>query len=68
MLQAIADAEIFNVEKMKEDPVTNEITPAITEVKVVVENGTVTILNAALAYLYHFATTQIGRASCRERV
>ena len=47
VLQAIADAEIFNVEKTKEDPVANEITPAITEVKVVAENGAVTILNAA---------------------
>ena len=26
VLQAIADAEIFNVEKTKEDPVANEIT------------------------------------------
>ena len=47
VVKAIADAEIFNVEATDEAPVANEVTPAVTEVKVVAENGAVTILNAA---------------------
>ena len=47
VVKAIADAEIFNVEATDEKPVANEVTPAVTEVKVVAENGAVTILNAA---------------------
>ncbi len=43
----MVDGEIFNVEPTDEQPVANEVTPAVTEVKVVAENGAVTILNAA---------------------
>lgn len=47
VVKAIADAEIFNVEATDEEPVANEVVPVVTEVKVVAENGAVTILNAA---------------------
>ncbi|RRD59210.1 DUF6383 domain-containing protein [Tannerella forsythia] len=47
IVTVINDAEIFNVEPTDEEPVANEVTPAVTEVKVVAENGAVTILNAA---------------------
>ena len=46
VVRAIADAEIFNVEATDEEPVANEVAPVATEVKVVAENGAVTILNA----------------------
>lgn len=47
VVRAIADAEIFNVEATDEEPVANEVAPVVTKVKVVAENGAVTILNAA---------------------
>ena len=47
VVTAMEDAEIFNVEATDEEPVANEVVPAVTEVKVVAENGAVTILNAA---------------------
>ncbi len=41
------EAEIFNVEPTDEAPVANTPAPVVTEVKVIADNGSVTILNAA---------------------
>ena len=43
----IPEGELFNVEMTSEDPVSNVVVPATTGVKVVAENGSVTVLNAS---------------------
>ena len=47
VVSAESQAEIFNVKATTEQPVANEDAPATTEVKVVANNGSVTIMNAA---------------------
>lgn len=43
----IPEGDLFNVEMTSEDPVSNVVVPATTGVKVVAENGSVTVLNAS---------------------
>lgn len=43
----IPEGDLFNVEMTSEDPVSNVVVPTTTEVKVVAENGSVTVLNAS---------------------
>ena len=43
----IPEGDLFNVEMTSEDPVSNVVVPATTGVKVVTENGSVTVLNAS---------------------
>ena len=41
------EGDLFNVEMTSEDPVSNVVVPTTTGVKVVAENGSVTVLNAS---------------------
>ena len=43
----IPEGDLFNVEMTSEDPVSNVVVPTTTGVKVVAENGSVTVLNAS---------------------
>ncbi len=47
IVKKIVEAERFNVEKTSEAPVANEVVPTTSGVKVVAENGSVTVLNAS---------------------
>ena len=47
IVKKIVEAERFNVEMTSEAPVANEVVPTTSGVKVVAENGSVTVLNAS---------------------
>ena len=46
-VKRIPEGDLFNVEMTTEAPVSNSVAPTTTEVKVVAENGSVTVLNAS---------------------
>ena len=46
-MKRIPEGDLFNVEMTTEAPVSNSVAPTTTEVRVVAENGSVTVLNAS---------------------